>query len=132
MNNIEYTKSYGAPDEFTMNCWFCNQSFQPNLDCDRKDLKFKCDNHKCYQHYVTYFFNQHYSLNIMQFKANLNNFNYFINYYDKDKRMLIVKQTYCDKSVLFDYETILDIPYNRLTLTLDNYKDKLPILLLFS
>ncbi len=89
MKNIQYTKNYGDPYDFTMDCWFCNQQTKPNF----------CRNEECRKSFVRYmFFEQHestsvhYSLRKVQFISYLNSREYFINYLPITNQLEVIEK----------------------------------------
>lgn len=116
-----------------INCWFC-YNLIPSSEISNQEfyeeIVYHCRNEKCQQCLVKYKCLTPHNINIVQFNVILNNHTYFINYWVPEKKLVVVVEV-PNEPLLPRYETILEIVTERVILTLDNYKEKLPILLLF-
>lgn len=142
MKNIQYTKAYGEPYNFTMECWFCHQPTKPSL----------CRSEECLKYAVNYvFLEEHnvrtctYALTKAQFAATLDSREYLINYLPLTRQMEVIERIalsakpvmgvdYYLKIAGVDYaiKDVFVISCDSLILTPQNVKDKLPTLITFS
>lgn len=126
-----------------MKCWFCLQPLG--------EKEVWCQTQNCHSHYVTYIFNdsrgksQTSSLFKVQFKATIltKDFNlkeFFVSYLLKDRSIEVVEQItppYVEGdesvSIAFQYKDVFKVKCgNRLILTPENFREKLPLLITIS
>ena len=120
-----------------MNCEFCYTPLNfDNVTYQSSSYKeVACQHPNCLQANVTYKFMGYDLLDMIQFKAILNERVYYINYYVAVKQMNVTKQsltTYYECKVQYSYESLLHLDYQSVILTPKNVNEKLSLFLLFT
>lgn len=137
-----YTRKFGENISFTISCWFCQQTCYGSIDEFETTSNFYCRNKSCQTHHLNYIFLEnfgheiiHSTLDKVRFSVNLNSNSYQITYLVNNKEIQVLRRvnlnTADSDSLDFYLAPVFTLPYESLTLTPQNVKDKLPTLLLF-
>lgn len=120
-----------------MNCWFCYTPLNfDNVTYQNSSYKeVTCQYPSCQQANVNYKFMGCNLLNMIQFKAILNERVYYINYYMAEKQINVTKEslpTFYENNIQYSYESVLHVDYQSVILTPNNVNEKLSLFLLFT
>lgn len=120
-----------------MNCDFCYTPLDfNNFTYQSSSYKeIACHYPSCKEANVTYKFINYDILDLIQFKAILNERIYYINYYVALHEMNVTKQnipTYYEGRVQLSYESVLHVDCQSMILTPTNVNEKLSLFLLFT